>query len=82
MKAERNEIRPREIPGVRTDSEKYIKARAGLDTEEKRLQFDSLLEDYAFAALTRYGRAYVSYDVIADLIRAGWRGPDPGMKHD
>jgi hypothetical protein len=32
-----------------------------------------MVEEYKFHALKRYGRAWVAYDVIADLVRAGWR---------
>ena len=67
------------IPGGNLESPKLKAAPESLRIE-LRCQFDSLLEDYAFAACTRYGRAYVSYGVIADLIRAGWRGPGPGKK--
>jgi hypothetical protein len=35
--------------------------------------YDDLVADYKFATIQRFGRGYVAYDVLADLIRVGWR---------
>ena len=35
--------------------------------------FDDFIADYKYAATLRYGRPYISYHVLADMIRAGWR---------
>ena len=35
--------------------------------------FEELVEDYKFATLTRCGRGYVAYMVLADLVKVGWR---------
>ena len=51
---------------------KYKEALASLP-EELRLVYKSMVEDYKFHALQRYGRAWVAYDIIADLVRDGWR---------
>jgi len=40
---------------------------------ELQAEFEQLVEDYRFAAHTRYGKRFVSYVVLGDLIRAGWR---------
>lgn len=32
-----------------------------------------LVEEYEFLTHTRYGKGYVAYQVLADLILAGWR---------
>jgi len=53
-------------------SEKHELARNGLPDELKPV-FDDMVADYRFAA-TKYHRApYVSYVVLAHLVRAGWR---------
>ena len=41
--------------------------------ENLRSEFCKLVEDYRFAAHLRYGKRYVSYIVLSDLIKAGWR---------
>ena len=53
-------------------SEKQIEARNSLPEELKPV-FDDFVADYKYAATVRYGRAYISYVVSADLIKAGWR---------
>lgn len=53
-------------------SEKQIKARNSLPDELKPI-FDDFVADYKYAATIHHGRGYVSYVVLADLIRAGWR---------
>jgi hypothetical protein len=35
--------------------------------------FDRLLEDYDVSAKIHTGEVSVNYDIIADLVRAGWR---------
>lgn len=41
-------------------------------------EFDRLADDYQFAVFERTGRKFVSYPVIAELIRLGWmRGEKP-----
>ena len=51
---------------------KHEEARNSLPEELKHI-FDDLVSDYRYAATTRHGNPYISYIVIADLIRAGWR---------
>jgi len=53
-------------------SEKQIEARNSLP-DELKLIFDDFVADYKFAATMRHGRPYISYIVLADMIRAGWR---------
>ncbi|MCK5607439.1 hypothetical protein KAR91_36480 [Candidatus Pacearchaeota archaeon] len=53
-------------------SEKQLQARNGLPEELKPI-FDDFVADYKYAATLRHGRPYISYVVLADLIRAGWR---------
>jgi hypothetical protein len=35
--------------------------------------FDELVTDYKFLSTKHHGRAFVSYAILADLIRMGWR---------
>ena len=53
-------------------SEKQIEARDSLP-DELKLIFDDFVSDYKYAATMRHGAPYVSYIVLADMIRAGWR---------
>jgi hypothetical protein len=53
-------------------SEKQIEARNSLPDELKPI-FDEFVADYKFAATMRHGRPYISYIVLADMIKAGWR---------
>ena len=53
-------------------TEKHETARMGL-TEELRPVFDRLVEDYRFAATVHHGTPFVSYVVLTEIIRAGWR---------
>ena len=55
-----------------TKSENYIEARNSLSDELKPI-FDDFVADYKFAAIKRHGRPYVSYIVLADMVKAGWR---------
>jgi len=53
-------------------SEKQIEARDSLPDELKPI-FDDFVADYKYAATLRHGRPYISYIVLADMIRGGWR---------
>ena len=53
-------------------SEKQIEARNSLPEELKPI-FDDFVADYKYAATLRHGRPYISYIVLADMVRAGWR---------
>jgi len=57
--------------GVRF-SEKHAEAREGLP-EDLRCHFDALVEEYRFYASIHYRARLVSYAILADLIRSGWR---------
>jgi len=41
--------------------------------EELRPVFDELVDEYRYRAALRHGAPYVSFIVLADLVRAGWR---------
>ena len=53
-------------------SEKQIEARNSLPDKLKPV-FDDFVSDYKYAATLRHGRPYISYIVLADMVRAGWR---------
>lgn len=54
------------------DSEKFKDARASLSKELREI-YDEFVADYRYAATLRHGKPYVSYIVLADMVRAGWR---------
>ena len=53
-------------------SEKQIEARNGLP-EELREVYDDLVAQYSFHTTRLFGRGYVAYEVLAALVRDGWR---------
>jgi hypothetical protein len=57
---------------IEKPSEKQLEARNTLP-EELRAVFDDFVSDYKYAASRRHGRPYISYIVLADMVRAGWR---------
>ena len=57
---------------INKTSEKYLKAKAGLP-ENLKPAFDELVNQYAFHTTKLFGRGYVAYEVLASLIRDGWR---------
>jgi hypothetical protein len=53
-------------------TEKHEQARNSLP-EELRSIFDDFVADYKFHGMKRHGAPYVSYMIMADMVRAGWR---------
>jgi hypothetical protein len=53
-------------------SPKFLEARNTLP-EELRPVYDQMVEEYSFFALKHYGRGWVAYMVIAELVKSGWR---------
>lgn len=51
---------------------KHEEARNSLPDDLKPI-FDQLVAEYKYAAAMRHGAPYVSYIVLADIVRAGWR---------
>jgi hypothetical protein len=41
--------------------------------EDLRNIFEMIVEDYKYSAHLHYGKQFVSYVVLGDLIKAGWR---------
>ena len=62
-------------------SEKHEQARNSL-SEELRPVFDDFVADYKFAATKHHGSPFVSYVVLAEMVRAGWRlSAEPTEEH-
>ena len=60
-----------------TRSEKHEQARNSLPDELKPI-FDDFVTDYRFAATKHHGKPYVSYIVLAEMVKMGWRlGAEP-----
>lgn len=53
-------------------TEKNEQARNSLPEELKQV-FDDFVADYKFAATKHHGSPFVSYVVLAEMVRAGWR---------
>jgi hypothetical protein len=54
------------------NSPKYQTARDALPSSLRPIYKD-LVSDYAFHTLTKYGKGYVAYEVLAELVKSGWR---------
>ena len=53
-------------------SEKHELARNSLPGELVPV-FDQFVEDYKFAGVLHYHRPFVSYEILAEMVKAGWR---------
>ena len=53
-------------------SQKYQAARDSLP-EELHEVYKQLVQEYSFHTEVKYGRGYVAYAVLAELVRDGWR---------
>lgn len=56
--------------GIRSPKSQIAESRL---PEELRPIYRQLVEQYSFVTQLRYGRGYVAYEVLADLVLAGWR---------
>jgi len=55
--------------------EKYLSAKESLPKNFHSI-YDQLVEEYIFHTEKRYGRGYVAYNILADLVKDGWRPPE------
>lgn len=53
-------------------TEKHEQARMSLPDDLKPI-FDDFVAHYKYHAAMRHGAPYVSYIVLADMVRSGWR---------
>jgi len=54
------------------DSKKSKDAEAGLPNELRDV-YRQMVEQYEFLTSVKYGRGYVAYKVLAEMVLAGWR---------
>jgi hypothetical protein len=60
-----------------TRSEKDEQARNSLPDELKPI-YDDFVADYKFAGTKHHGKPYISYIVLAEMVKLGWRiGAEP-----
>ena len=55
-----------------TGSPKYREAEAKLPDELHGV-YRQMVEQYEFLTHVKYGRGYVAYEVLAEMVLAGWR---------
>ena len=53
-------------------NDKRTQAEAALPAELREI-FNTLVDDYKTAAETYTGQVWVNYNILSDLVRAGWR---------
>ncbi len=56
----------------RPASPKFQQAREALP-EELRPIYDEMVRDYSWCTEAKYGRGYVAYAVLAEMVKMGWR---------
>ena len=56
-------------------TQKEEQARNSVPDQWKAI-FDDFVADYKFFATKHHGRPYVSYIVLAEMVKAGWRLPE------
>ena len=61
------------------NSPKYHEAEARLPEDLKPVM-RRLTQEYEYLTTLHYGRGYVAYPVLADLVIAGWRPTDEPNK--
>lgn len=62
-----------------TRTEKHELARRSLP-EDLVPVFDDLVADYRFYAMKHHGSRFVSYAVLAEMVKAGWRLAEPPLQ--
>lgn len=60
-------------------SEKYQDALSSVP-QKLRPIFRQLVDEYAYHTQLIYGKRYVSYIVLAELVKAGWAPPEGTVK--
>ena len=51
---------------------KFQKARGSLPPELQSV-YDEMVRDYSWCTTKSFGRGYVAYAVLAEMVRMGWR---------
>jgi hypothetical protein len=57
---------------VNKNSVKYLKAESSLPKDLRPI-YEELVEQYAFHTQRLFGKGYFAYEVLASLVRDGWR---------
>ena len=57
---------------IQKRSEKHEQARNSLP-EDLQSVFDDFVADYKFAGTKHHGSPFVSYIILAEMVRGGWR---------
>lgn len=80
MTTENKRTKPDAVKEEPKRTEKHEQARNSLPPELVPV-FDSLVAEYRFHALKHHGSPFVSYVILADLVRDGWRflPQEPGV---
>jgi len=52
-------------------SPKFLEARESLPPELQPI-YDEIVTDYSWCTTKSYGRGYVAYAVLAEMVRLGW----------
>lgn len=63
------------------DSPKYQEAEDQLPADLKPI-FKQFVEEYEFLTTLHYGRGYVAYKVLGDMVLTGWRPSAESRKKD
>jgi len=63
---------PTEDPAPKPPSPKFLAARDRLPDDLKPV-YEQFVDEYHFQTIRRFGRGYVAYQVLADLVLMGWR---------
>jgi hypothetical protein len=56
-------------------TEKHITARESL-TDDQRPVFDKMVTHYRYAGIVHHRTPFISYLVLAELVKLGWRCPE------
>ena len=59
-------------PPSKKRSEKFLEHREALPDVLQSI-YDQFVDEYHFATIRIYGRGYVAYPVLAEMVRQGWR---------
>ena len=56
-------------------NKKNLKKEEAIKSLDKGLEdiFERLVAEYQYHCILRYGRPFVSYAILADLVNGGWR---------
>lgn len=67
-----------------TDTERTEKHQAARDVLSVELQdvFDDFVNDYKFFGTKHYGSPFISYIILAEMVKAGWRPSAEPLKDE